>query len=76
MSGPKRYRCVQPMAIQQYDEDGYCMCGQVIEIKPGTELVAGGELCIAVPPAVRLSGPNGLWLELYPDTLRKHFQEV
>lgn len=76
MNGSKRYRCIEPMVIQQYDEDGYCMCGQAIEIKPGTELVAGGPLFLAAPPAVRLEGPNGLWLELHPDTLRKHFEEV
>lgn len=67
MSGPKRYRCIEPMVIQQYDEDGYCMCGQAIEIQQGTELVAGGPLFLAAPPAIRLSGP---------DTLRRHFQEV
>ena len=52
------------------------MSGKAIEIKPGTELVAGGTLFLAAPPAVRLEGPNGLWIEIHPDTLRRHFQEV
>ena len=76
MSGQKKYRCIKPLTVPRYDEDGYWMGGQAIEIHHGTELVAGGPLFLAVPPAVRLSGPDGLWIEINPDTLRRHFQEV
>lgn len=49
---------------------------QRITVEPGEVMVAMGQLRIAVPPAVRLEGAGGLWLEAMPETLKEHFEEV
>lgn len=76
MSFPRKYRCVKPLVVQRYDEDGYHQPGQAITVEPGTELVKNGMLFLADPPAVRLEGPDGLWMEIGPETLAEHFEEV
>lgn len=76
MSFPRKYRCSKVLVVQKYDEDGYWLPGQAITVEPGAELVKNGMLFLAEPPAVRLEGPDGLWMEISPETLAEHFEEV
>lgn len=76
MSLPRLYRCVKPLTVGQYNETGDRMPGQHIRIEPEMRLIKMGTLSLADPPAVRLEGPDGLWIEIYPDTLAEHFEEV
>lgn len=76
MSLPRKYRCVKPLIVQRYDEEGYHMPGQAISVAPGTEFTKNGMLFLADPPAVRLEGADGLWMEIGPETLEAHFEEV
>lgn len=73
----RKYVCVKPLPLEQYDEEGYWMPGQAIIVEPGTELTESSRpLSLANPPAVRLERADGLWIEIYPDTLSKHFKEL
>lgn len=76
MSLPKRYVCKKPLVVQRYDQDGFHMPGRAIVVEPGTELCKNGMLFLADPPAVRLEGVDGLWMEIAPNTLEEHFEEV
>ena len=72
----RKYRCIKPLVIQQYDEEGFHMPGQAITIEAGMMFKKRGQLMLAVPPAVRLEGADGLWLELSAKTVEAHFEEV
>ena len=73
----KKYRCVKQLTMEQYDADGYWQPCKQITIAPGAVFcVSDKPLMIAAPPAVRLEAKDGLWVELMPDTLAEHFEEV
>lgn len=73
----KRYECVKQLVAEQYDQWGIWMPGQRITVEPGTVLTQSTRpICIAIDEAVSLAGENGLWLEVYPQTLRVHFREI
>lgn len=76
MNLPRKYRCIKPIAVQRYDEDGYWMPDQAFVVEPGAEFTKNGMLFVASPPAVRLEGADGLWMEIHPDALVEHFEEV
>lgn len=72
-----RYRCVKPLKMERYDEDGYWQPCQAITVAVGTVLqISSRPLMIAAAPAVRLEGVDGLWVELMPETLVEHFEVV
>ena len=72
----KEYRCVKPLRIEQYDADGYWQPCKQIEIKQGVVFHESRRpLQIASAPAVRLENKD-FWLELMPDTLAEHFEEM
>ena len=72
----KTYRCKKQMKVEQYNAEGYWQPCQLIEIAPGTVLQESSKpLQIAAAPCIRLE--NGeIWLEVMPDTLQEHFEEV
>lgn len=71
----KKYCCKVPLLVERYDDEGYCMPGQTVTVQVGTVMAASDRLQIASPPSVRLEG-CGMWLEIGPETLKKHFEEV
>ena len=71
----KKYRCKEPMMVERYDDEGYCLVGQTMTVQVGTVMEISANLEIAAPPSVRLEG-CGMWLEIGPETLKKHFEEV
>lgn len=71
----KRYRCKVPLLVERYDDKGYCVVGQTVMVQVGTVMESSDRFLIAAPPSVRLEG-CGMWLEIGPETLKKHFEEV
>ena len=72
----KIYRCKKALMAEQYNADRYWVPCQPIEIKEGTVLqVSSDPLEIATAPAIRLK-TDEYWVEVYPDTLAEHFEEV
>lgn len=73
----KRYRCVKPLTMERYDEEGYWQPCQRITVETGAEFgISQKPLMIAAAPAIRIEGANGLWVELLPETLAEHFEEI
>lgn len=73
----KEYRCVKPFALDRIDEDGFAVWGYPVIIERGTIFTkCDAPLVVAVAPAVRLENANGMWIEIHPDTLELHFEEV
>lgn len=72
----KKYRCKKRLLVEQYNAERYWMPCQQIEIRPGAVFqMSSDPLEIATAPGVRLQADN-IWLEVYPDTLGEHFEEV
>lgn len=72
----KKYRCKEPLVVDSYDEDGYRLYGQYITVPAGTVMKVSKELRLGAPPSVHLESKNGLWVEVSPETLKQHFEEV
>lgn len=74
----KRYKCVKPLLLDSYDPDGFLEeenstlieVGEVFEVDEESDY-----LLIANKPALRLDSPRH-WIEIYPDTLAEHFEEI
>lgn len=78
----KKYRCIKPIALDFYDEDGgYAERQLLVNIGDIYEYdeKSPDPLEIACEPAVHLhsarSGERD-WIEIYPDTLTEHFEEM
>lgn len=71
----KKYRCKVPLLVERYDDEGYWVPGQTVNVQVGTVMEISADLQIAAPPSVRLEG-CGMWLEIGLETLKKHFEEV
>lgn len=73
----KRYRCKERFALDRYAEDGRYIPGMPMIIEEGMEFNLRNYLFIAKPPAVHLEAVHDdLWIEIHPDTLALHFEEV
>lgn len=72
----KRYRCKVPLLVERYDDEGYRAVGQMVTVPAGTVMEISDKLQLAAPPSVRLESKDGLWVEISPQTLKKHFEEV
>lgn len=72
----KIYKCKKTLIAEKYNEEGYWQPCQRMEIKPGTVLRESRKpLQIGAAPCIRLENKE-IWLELIPDTLAEHFEEV
>lgn len=71
----RKYRCIKAFSVPKYDKDGY-RTGEQVNVEPGMEFTKNGMLFLADPPAVRLEAADGTWIEIYPDKLEEHFEEV
>lgn len=75
----KRYKCIKPMHLDIYDENGFLKEENSGVIDVG-EIYAMNDdtrdcLLIASKPAIRLENAR-CWIEIYPITLAEHFEEL
>lgn len=80
VSNHKRYRCIKRFALDRYDDNGEEVWGEPLIIDDGmifdeVNLISTG-LIVASHPTVHLENKYGLWIEIHPDTLVSHFEEV
>ncbi len=78
----KRYRCIKSLVVDNYDEDGYpdeksfeVKVGDIYECDEGCQDL----LMIADKPAIHLSRVHEHiyeWVELYPEDIAEHFEEL
>lgn len=75
----KHYRCKERFALDRYADDGGFVPGMPMIIEEGMEFTHDPHdyLFIARPPAVHLEAVHDdLWIEIHPDTMALHFEEV
>lgn len=75
----KRYKCIKPLLLDRYDDNGFIEEDDAMLIEVGEVFDVDEEdsdyLVIASKPALRLENAR-YWMEIYPDTLAEHFEEV
>lgn len=77
----KKYRCIKQFALDRYDDDGFFVPGAPMIVEEGSIFEEWSDnpwdyLIVAAPPAVHLENSDGIWIEIHPDTLALHFEEV
>lgn len=74
-----RYKCIKPLLLDRYDDDGFLEEENAVQIEVGEVFEVDSDTCdyllIADKPALRLESTRH-WIEIYPDTLAEHFEEV
>ena len=75
----KRYKCIKPLFLDRYDDNGFLEEEDAMVIEVGEVYEVDDDTCdyllIADKPALRLENERH-WIEIYPDTLAEHFEEV
>ena len=75
----KRYKCIKPLLLDSYDDDGFLEEENAMQIEVGEVYEMDDDTCdyllIASKPALRLENARN-WIEIYPDTLAEHFEEL
>lgn len=71
------YKCKKPLTVSKYDDNGFFIENDVINIKVGTifEVSETENLFIAAKPAIRLEN-SSCWIEVYPETLELYFEKI
>ena len=75
----KRYKCIKPLLLDRYDDNGFFEEENALQIEVGEVYEMDDDTCdyllIASKPALRLKNARR-WIEIYPDTLAEHFEEM
>lgn len=79
----KKYRCIRALVLDSCDDDSGLVENERTEVAIGDIYECDEQhqepLLAAAKPAVHLERNHGdvrSWIEVYPDTLVKHFEEI
>lgn len=74
--GIKKYKCIEPFIVDNYDADGFLIENSVKVIEEGEIYTLDESGSTIIGGEVHLEHKNGSWIEITRDRLNEYFEEV